>query len=210
MYFTNRKDAGRRLAKKLGKYRGSDVVVYGIPRGGVVTAYEIATKIKAPLDLIISRKIGHPLSAEYAIAALSESGRIVGDSSELQRVNSIWLEQEIKIQHEEIERRRKLYLKNRKSLPVKGKIVMLVDDGIATGLTLEAAIGDIKDRHPKKIIVVVPVAPFNIAKKIEDEVDEFVVLATPKQLPAGIGAYYEDFQQVSDQEVIDLIRGYSS
>lgn len=205
MYFKDRTDAGKQLAEKLTQYKGQDVIVYGLPRGGVVTAYEIAKKLKAPLDLIITRKIGHPYQPEYAIAALSENGKIVENKRELAHVDHEWFEEEVKAQHNEIQRRRTLYLKDLKPLPVKGKIAILIDDGIATGFTIEAAIRDVKYRHPKKIIVAVPVAPLGISQKLEHEVDKFVALDIPQYFLGGIGAYYGDFPQVSDEEVTYLM-----
>lgn len=205
MYFTDRTDAGKQLADKLTKYINQDVIVYGLPRGGVVSAYEVAKRLHAPLDLIITRKIGHPYEPEYAIAALSENGKIVENKGELVHVNHAWFEKEIQIQHAEIQRRRKLYLHERKPLPVKGKIAILVDDGIATGLTIEAAIKDMKHRHPKKIIVATPVASYDVVKKLEHEVDAVVALDTPEQFLGGIGGYYENFPQVSDQEVMYIM-----
>lgn len=206
MYFTDRTDAGKQLAEKLTKYAEQRVVVYGLPRGGVITAYEIAKKLRAPLDLIITRKIGHPYEPEYAIAALSENGKIVENKRELERVSHEWFEDEVKKQHDEIQRRRKLYLGDRKRQTVKGKIAILVDDGIATGLTMEAAIKDIKHRHPKKIIVAVPVIPLDVAEKLKKEVDKFVTLDAEKYFFGGIGGYYQNFPQVPDEEVVYLLR----
>jgi len=205
MRFTDRIDAGEKLAEKLTQYEGKDVIVYGFPRGGVVTAYEVAKRLHAPLDLILTRKIGHPFEPEYAIAAVSENGKIVENKKELQRVDHEWLDSEIKLQLEEIQRRRSAYLKDRKPLPVKGKIAILVDDGIATGLTMEAAIKDLKNRHPEKIIVAIPVIPFEVAKRLEGEVDALIALETALYFLGGIGAYYENFTQTTDQEVICLI-----
>lgn len=205
MYFTDRSDAGRELAKKLMKYAGKEIIVYAIPRGGVVTAYEIAKKLYAPLDLIITRKIGHPYEAEYAIAALSENGTIVGNQLELQKMNHDWLEHEIHIQRAEIQRRRKLYLQNRRPLPVEGKIAILVDDGIATGLTMEAAVKDIRNRHPKRIVIATPVAFADSLSMLRKSADDVIALAVPSHFPGGIGAYYINFPQVSDREVMSFI-----
>ncbi len=208
MRFADRHDAGRRLAAVvLAKYRGSDVVVYALPRGGVVTGFEIARSLGAPLDLIITRKIGHPLQPEYAIAAVGEDGSMLGTERELEAIDAHWLEEEKKRQQKEIKRRHEVYLGGREAIPAEGKIAILVDDGIATGLTMRVGILELKHRHPKKIIVAVPVAPASTADLIRSEADELVALDIPAdgEYLGAVGAYYDDFQQVEDEEVISLI-----
>lgn len=140
MYFKNRVDGGRKLADLLKKFKGKDVVIYALPRGGVVTAYEIAKEIQAPLDLIITRKIGHPYQPEYAIGAVAENGHSVFNKEEVAEIDENYLTSEAEKQKEEAKRRREIYLAGRKPIPYKGKVAILVDDGIATGLTMKAAI----------------------------------------------------------------------
>lgn len=207
MRFTDRQDAGRRLAEALAKYRGSDVVVYALPRGGVVAGSEIARALGAPLDLIITRKIGHPLQPEYAIAAIGENGSMLGTARELEAADTRWLEEEKNRQQQEIRRRHKTYLGGREAIPAEGKIAILVDDGIATGLTMRVGILELKHRHPEKIVVAVPVAPASIADLIRSEADELVALDIPadSEYLGAVGAYYDDFPQVTDREVIGFL-----
>lgn len=205
MHFKDRQDAGRQLGRRLAHYQGQDIVVYGLPRGGVVVAEEIAKILHAPLDLILAHKIGHPRHAEYAIAAISESGHLVGTEHELQAVGQTWLEQEKKQQLEEIKRKRKIYLKNRPSTPVQDKIAIIVDDGIATGLTMLAGIQELKGQQPKKIVVAVPVAPKETADLLKTMVDEVVAVEIPENFLGAVGAYYIDFDQVEDDEVVSLL-----
>lgn len=211
MYFRNRSEAGKLLAQALLKYKGQDVVVFALPRGGVVTAVEIAKALDAPLDLILAHKIGHPYQPEYAIAAISENGHTIGTSHELQRIDKKWFEEEKNLQMKEIKRKREKYLKGREEIPLKNKIAILVDDGIATGLTMRVGIVELKHRHPKKIVVAVPVAPKSTADLLRSEADEFVAVEVPEnhRFLGAVGAYYDDFSQTEDEEVIDILRKYA-
>lgn len=203
MNFKDRKEAGLQLADiLLSKYKDESVVIYGLPRGGVVVAFEVAKKLRAPLDLIITRKIGHKFQPEYAIAAVSENGCVVGDGSKTK--DKDWFKNEVEKEKIEAQRRSKAYLKGRKKSNVKGKIAIIVDDGIATGLTILAAISEIKLMHPKKIVVAVPVAPAEALKKLQNIVDDIVVINTPSNFYA-IGQYYDVFEQVTDKEVINIL-----
>lgn len=210
MSFKDRTDAGRLLADKLTKYSGEDVIVFAIPRGGVMTAVEIAKRLHAPLDLVITRKITHPYNPEYAIAATSENGHIVGNRRELAQVDEDWLEEEIEKQRLEAKRRRLKYLGGKKTHSLKGKTVILVDDGVATSLSLRAAIIEMKHHNPKKIIVAVPVIPMSSTLVVRAEVNELVALKTPPDslFLGAVGAYYDDFQQVSDEKVISILESY--
>lgn len=209
MYFKNRRDAGQQLSLRLANYKNKDVVVYALPRGGVVVAVEIARYLKAPLDLLLAHKIGHPHSREYAVAAVSESGHIVGTPQELQALGPGWLEEEKKEQMEEIKRKRRLYLKGRPDIPVKDKIAIVVDDGIATGLTMLVGIKELKDRHPQKIVVAVPVSPKSTADLLKKTVDDVVGLEIADYFHGAVGAYYEEFDQVEDEEVISILDSYA-
>jgi len=201
--FKDRQDAGRQLGKLLAKYKNKDVVVYAIPRGGVVLGAEVAKMLNAPLDLILAHKIPHPLQPEYAIAAVSESGHLVGSLTE----GKAWIESEKERQMQEIKRKRRMYLKDKKEIPLKGKIAIIVDDGLATGLTMRVGILELKDKLPKKIVVAVPVAPRDTADLVTSMVDEFVALDIPDDFMGSVGAHYLHFEQVEDEEVISLLEG---
>ncbi|WP_059359853.1 phosphoribosyltransferase [Parachlamydia acanthamoebae] len=206
-HFKDRHDAGRQLAELLEKYKDKDVIVYALPRGGVVIAEEIAKFLHASLDLIFAHKIGHPYQEEYAIAAISEHGLIVEASDELRFVDKKWFEKEKERQVLEMKRRRALYLKNIPKKSAKDKIAIIVDDGIATGLTMQAGIKELKSNQPKKIIAAVPVSPKSTAQLLASMVDEFVAIEIPPdgQFLGAVGAYYDEFYQVEDQEVIDIL-----
>src|SRR3989344_1657662 len=144
MRFKDRADAGRKLAHALNKFKGRQGVVYALPRGGVVLGVEIAQALHMPLDLVIPRKIGHPISPEYAIGAVVENGEKVCNEMEVARIDPEWFRREVERERQEARRRRELYLGGREPAPVEGKTAIIVDDGIATGLTMEVAIRDVK------------------------------------------------------------------
>jgi len=200
--FRNRKEAGKKLAKRLKKYSG--VVVYAVPRGGVVLGVEIAKKLSSPLGLVIVRKIGHPDSLEYAVGVVNESGGITGKGIELASLDKDWLKKEIIKAEREIRRRKKKYLSFGSQPEVKGKTVILVDDGVATGLTFLAAIKELRDQGAKKIVAALPVVSERALKKIKKKVEEVVVLEGELCMGA-VGACYEKFEQVEDDEVVDLL-----
>lgn len=205
MRFRDRAEAGRRLAALLADHVDGPAVVYPLPRGGVVLGVEIATALRLPLDLIIPRKIGHPYSPEYGIAAVVESGEIVKNEAEVARVDPAWFERAVERERAEARRRRELYLSGRAPVPVEGRIAILVDDGIATGLTMEAAIREARRRRPARTIVAVPVAPPDTAERMRREVDAFVALDVPEHYLGAVGAYYDHFPQLTDEEVIALL-----
>lgn len=205
MRFKNRTEAGQLLADKLQQYKGLPGVVYLLPRGGVPLGIEIAKSLVMDLDLIIPRKIGHPLNPEYAIAAVGETGEPVVNHTEVDRVDPEWFEKEVARQREEARRRRNAYLADREMIPVKGKVAILVDDGIATGLTMKAAIQDARARQPAKLIVAIPVVPADTAKVLEAMVDELVAIDIDKYYLGSVGAYYDQFSQVSDEEVVTML-----
>jgi len=210
IYFKDRKDAGQKLADAVLKYKGiTNVVVYALPRGGVVTGKEVAKKLGCPLDILIIRKIGHPSFQEYAIGAISEKGNAVFNEIELQSIDEKWLDAEIEKKKEEAKLKREIYFKNRRPINPEGKIAIIVDDGVATGLTMSAAIKEIKTNKPEKIIVAVPVAPKEFIDSIKKDIDELIVLYIPEIFLGAVGAYYENFNQVSDQEVLNLIKKFT-
>jgi putative phosphoribosyl transferase len=203
--FRDRTDAGLRLAEALIGYRDQPVVVYALPRGGVVLGVEVARALEAPLDLIVVRKIGHPLSPEYAIGAVAEDGYIVTNPEETGTLDEGWFERAASAELAEARRRRAVFLRGRSPVPVKGRIAIIVDDGLATGLTMRAAIYEIRKRHPRQVIVAVPVAAAEIARTIRMEADDLVVLHIPEGFFGSIGSFYRRFDQVPDEEVVALM-----
>lgn len=197
----DRKEAGILLSQKLEKYQNSDAIILAVPRGGVPIGYELSKNLHLPLDIILSKKIGHPLNKEYAIGAVSLDSTIINQHPDIPKE---YIEREIKHLRESMKDKYNLYMGYRKPSNIKGKTVIVVDDGIATGNTLLASIEMLKKRHPKKIIVAVPVVPFDTVKVFEQNTDEFVYLMAPKDF-RGVGRFYESFEQVADDEVIRML-----
>jgi len=203
--FRDRVEAGQKLAARLEPYKNQDVVVYALPRGGVPVAKEIARELQCPLDLVIIRKIGHPGNPEYALGAVTEDGRLVVDEEDLARVDPKWFEAEKDKQVQEAKRRRQLYLKGKEPISAAGKVAILVDDGIATGSTMLVAVKKIKQDNPQKVVVAVAVSPKETARRFEGQADEFVAVTVPEIFWGAIGYYYDDFTQVTDEEVVALL-----
>ena len=179
-------------------------MVFALPRGGVVLGYEIARRLHSPLDLLITRKIGYPGNEECAVCAVAEDGDMICDSS-ASRLDQEWLQSQAEKERQEAKRRRQVYLAGRSSIPVDGKVAIIVDDGVATGLTILLAIMELKHRHPKKIIVAVPVSSLEAAERIRAEADEFIALEIPQYF-SSVGEHYEQFPQLSDEDVVWHIR----
>ena len=208
MIFKDRQEAGYKLISKLQKYKNkADVIVLGLPRGGIVTAFEIAKGLNLPLDLVVTRKIGAPDNPEFAVGAITEKGEGIFNEATISiyGISQRYIDKEIKKEKKEAERRLRVYRENRPPLNLQGKIAILVDDGVATGLTLRAAIKSVKIKNAKKIVVAVPVIAQDSLEKIENEVDEVVCLDSPLYLSA-IGSFYESFTQTEDEEVIELMK----
>ncbi|MBI5794397.1 phosphoribosyl transferase [Candidatus Uhrbacteria bacterium] len=205
MRFHDRTQAAKELAKVLRKYRGEEVVVYALPRGGVILGQIVATYLHAPLDLLVPRKIGHPSMPEFAIAAVTELGEVVQNKEEVARVDPAWFAQAVEQERKEAKRRREVYLQGRARADVAGKTAIIVDDGIATGLTVRAAIADVRRSKPARVILAVPVAPRDTVQALEGLVDQVIVLEMPQFFQGSIGAYYDSFDQVSDEEVVHLL-----
>lgn len=205
MTFRNRQDAGKRLAEKLMKFKGENPIILAIPRGGVVVAREIAIALGVELNLIIPRKIGAPHNPELAIGAVTEDGSAILDQDLISYLNvsEKYIESEQQRQIAEIKRRIEKY--RIKETELKGRVVILVDDGIATGSTMLAAIKSVKNQKAERIIVAVPVAPPDTIEKMEKEVDEIICLYTPPYFNA-VGAFYQHFDQTTDEEVIGIIK----
>jgi putative phosphoribosyl transferase len=205
--FGDRKEAGVELASRLKDYMDTEgVIVLALPRGGVVTGREVASYLNCPIDVIIVRKVGYPGQPEFAIGAVSETGTVVLNERVISSydVSEEYVEEEVARQKEEVERRVSLYRKGQRLPDLKDKKVILVDDGVATGSTIKAAISTLKDEGLKKLIVAVPVAPPATVVEIERMVDEVVCLETPADFMA-VGGYYRDFGQVTDEEVIEVL-----
>jgi len=207
MTFRNRQDAGIKLAQKLeGTHKHlRHLVVCALPRGGVVLGVEVARLLDAPLGLAITRKIGHPQNPEYAICAVGQYGEPICNKTEQSQVDSAWLERRIAFERQEIKRRREKYSGNRKIPSLKHKTVILVDDGIATGLTMRAAINDMRALKAKHIFVAVPVVPPDTYQLLKNSVDDVIALSVPTFFRGAIGSYYDEFDQVADAEVIQML-----
>lgn len=208
-YFADRQEAGRRLAEALGPFRDRNPLVLALPRGGVPVGYEIAAALDCPLDVIMVRKIGAPQQPELAAAAVVDGERpetVRNDRViDMLGITDGYLEDETARQLAEIERRRSLYLSGRPRPSLKGVTALLVDDGIATGSTIRAAAHGVARAGPASVVIAVPVAPPDTVDILRNEVDDVVCLETPAGFGA-IGAFYTDFHQVSDDEVIDCLR----
>lgn len=203
--FINRQEAGERLTQKLESYRGKDAIILALPRGGVVVGHEVARALSLPLDIIAVRKIGHPASSEYAIGAVDESGIRIFNDAEAAAIDRGWLKEETVRQMQESKRRGALYRAGRKTPEIAGKIAIIVDDGIATGLTMRLAVRIVKAQHPHKIVVAVPVASPESIRDLEEEgADEIIVLEDPESFLGAVATHYRRFEQVGDEEVIRL------
>lgn len=210
MYFKDRADAGKKLSKLLEKYRNKEAVIYALPRGGVILGGEIARELSLPLSLVITRKIGHPAQKEYAICVIAEDGHMICNKDEKAFLTEDWLHKQIEQEKQEAKRRREVYLVDQKPLSAKKKIAIIVDDGIATGLTMELAIRELKHDDPKKIIVAVPVITKDISEKFKKEGVELAALEFPEFHLGSVGAYYENFPQVEDAEAIEILKNAST
>lgn len=204
--FRDREDAGRRLAERLARYRHDDAVVLALPRGGVPVGYEVARSLEAPLDVFVARKLGAPGQPELAIGAVAPGGvRILNDLVVRHLgVSEDWIEAVAEKELLEIRRRMRSFRGERPEPEIRGRTVILVDDGVATGMTVRAAIRAIREKSPRKIVLAVPVCAAVTADALASEVDELVCLQTPADLWA-IGLWYENFHQLDDGEVVGLL-----
>jgi predicted phosphoribosyltransferase len=207
--FSDRIDAGQRLASALMEYKRNDLIILAIPRGGVIVAHEVAKKLEASLDIVIPRKIRAPSQPELAIGAVTQDGTTLLNTEIIHHLNvsESYLQEEKQIQIEEINRRMRKYRGDRKSVVLNGKVVILIDDGIATGATVRAAIRSIRKQKPMSIIIAVPVGPRDTIEKVKKEADEVVCLDTPEPFFA-ISQFYRRFNQTSDEKVIRLLESY--
>lgn len=207
VFFKDRQEGGQELIPKLEKYRNNnDTIVLGLPRGGVVTAFEISSALNLPLDIIVPRKISAPGAPELAIGAITEDGELIlNESTKEYKIDPEYLKSAIQTQKKEARRRIKAYRGNRPPLSLKNKIAIIVDDGVATGATIRAAIKSARKSQAKKVIVAVPVISQESFRIIKNEVDEIIFLDAPLFFGA-VGAFYKKFSQTEDQEVIELLK----
>ena len=207
MLFRNRQEAGRELALRLQKYANrEDVIVLGVPRGGIPVAFEVATALHVPLDIFVLRKLGVPGHEELAFGAIGSGGARVLNPGVVTSlgISELEIAAVTKIEQEELERREGHYRGNSPPLDVHERVVILVDDGIATGASLWAAIHAIRKMRPAALVVATPVAPRETCMHLRQEVDELVCAQMPPGFQA-VGQFYQDFSQVSDEEVIELL-----
>lgn len=205
--FEDRREAGKKLAAELEKFTKEKVMVLAIPRGGVVVGYEIAKKLHAPLDVIVPRKLRAPNQPELAIGAITEDGNMILNE---QIVNSLnvtndYIEIESRRQQLEIQRRLQAYKEEQKIPDLTGFQVIVVDDGIATGATMKAALSSVRKRGAKSVILAIPVAPSKSLKILEKAADEIICLFSPNFFFA-IGQFYRNFEQTSDKKVKELLK----
>lgn len=206
--FANRTEAGRELAATLDAFRGRpDVIVLGLPRGGVPVAFEVADALGAPLDVFTVRKLGAPGNEEYALGAIATGGVVAIDRAAVHalRVSDRALESLIARERRELSRRERLYRGDRASPSVAGKTVIVVDDGLATGATMQAAVAALRTLQPHRIIAAAPVGSTEACAALRQVADACLCSRVPRPF-GGVGAWYDDFSQTSDDEVLDLLR----
>jgi len=204
----NRAEAGRRLVEPLLKYANRpDVIILALPRGGVPVAYEVATALKVRLDLMLVRKLGAPSHPEYAMGAIAGGGiQILNDDAfRAHSIDRADFEAVVARETQELSRRERVYRRNRPPLQLKNQVVILIDDGLATGSSMMAAVHAVRAQAPSRIVVAVPVAPLETVETLRMEVDEVICPLIPEWL-MSIGYWYLDFPQTSDEEVIDLMQ----
>jgi predicted phosphoribosyltransferase len=207
MLFRDRLDAGRRLAEKLSRYAGkSDVVVLALPRGGVPVAAEVARALDAPLDVFLVRKLGFPGQEELAMGAIASGGSRVLNTSLLRRlhVSPEIIDAVAMRERHELDRREREYRGSHPLLPVRGRTVILVDDGLATGASMHAAVAALRTQEPARIVVAVPVGAPSTCEDLRQIADEIVCAETPEPF-AAVGQWYDDFSQTTDEEVRQLL-----
>ncbi|HEY6283105.1 MAG TPA: phosphoribosyltransferase family protein [Nitrososphaerales archaeon] len=211
MLFRNREEAGRKLAGALMEFKGKDVVVLGIPRGGVVVANEVAKALGAPLDIVVTRKIEAPGEPEYALGAVTQEGDVIMDRQAAESLGATpaYLDDQVRKKKEEVKERMQRLRGDAPYPRLEGRVVVIVDDGIATGSSVSAAVMSVKKRKPKEVVVAVPVAPADAVEALASEGARVVCLETPGPFLA-IGEFYGDFDQVEDLEVKRILEERSS
>lgn len=207
MIFADRREAGQHLAAELKRFSNEPSVVLALPRGGIVLGAEVAKALKAPLGLVLVRKIGHPSYPEYAIGAVAEDEPPVYNEREASAIDQAWLSDAEAQAQSLIKQRREMYYGSDFRPPeVAGKTAIIVDDGIATGLTMQAAIRAVRGKEAEKVVVAVPVASVESIDELKPITDEIIVLDRPENFLGAVAAHYQEFEQVNDQEVRMLLR----
>ena len=208
--FVDRHDAGIELASRLHKYRGrSDIVVLALPRGGVPVAFEVAEALSAPLDVFVVRKLGMPGHPEFAMGAIASGGvRVLSDVVRWYNISQSAVEEVTRSEQAELERREREYREGRPLTQLRGRIVILVDDGLATGSTMRAAVQAVRALEPARVVVAVPVGAPSTCDEFQDITDETVCARTPEPFSA-VGLWYRDFSQTSDEEVRQLLEDHA-
>jgi putative phosphoribosyl transferase len=207
MRFRDRREAGRQLAGRLGAYRGDQVLVLGLPRGGVEVAYEVARALNAPLDVVVARKIGAPFQPELGVGAIAEDGPPVFDERALQALQLSFEDLAPLIARERAELRRRVqrYRQGRAAPQVPDRTVLLVDDGLATGVTARAALRSLARRQPHRLVLAAPVCAPETVRQLREDADDVVCVVRPERF-AAVGLWYEDFRQTSDETVLELLK----
>lgn len=205
MYFQDRYDAARQLAIQLEKYKGNDGVILAIPRGGVPIGYYLAKHLGFDLDLLMTKKIGHPANEEYAIGAVGLEDSIIEDTT---NVSDAYLDEMIPRIRRQLKETYKKFMGRTTPADIRDKITIVVDDGIATGRTILATLKMLRNKQPGKLIVAVPVASDQAAERISQEVDELICLYIPSRF-YGVGKFYLDFSQTQDREVMALLKEFA-
>ncbi len=201
MYFSDRYDAAMQLAPLLEKYKKEKGVILAVPRGGVPIGYYLAKYLDFPLDLLMTKKLGHPGNEEFAIGAVSLEGSIIEETT---GVPELYIREETRRIREQLKERYIKFMGNKEPVDIKGKIIIVVDDGVATGRTILSTIKILRNKEPRKIVVAVPVASEEAADRIKEVVDDFICLHTPYPF-YGVGRFYADFTQVEDEDVLLLL-----
>jgi len=211
LLFSDRVDAGKKLAKALERFKGSDVVILGIPRGGVVVANEVAETLGAPLDVVVTRKIEAPGEPEYGLGAVTQDGEVILDRKAVESLgaSSEYLDDQVRKKRREVKERMEGLRSDKPYPSLEGKVVIIVDDGIATGSSVGAAVMSVRKRRPKDVIVAVPVAPRDALEALREDGTKVVCLETPGSFLA-IGEFYSDFNQVEDVEVKRILDANSA
>jgi predicted phosphoribosyltransferase len=202
MFFLDRYDAAMQLVPLLEKYKNEEGVILAVPRGGMPIGYYLAKYFNFPLDLLMTKKIGHPANEEFAIGAVGLEDSIV---DKFYNVPDYYIEHETNRIRRTLVERYKKFMGDREPVDIKNKIVIVVDDGIATGKTILATLKLLRSRHPKKLVVAVPVSSAEAAGIIEKHADEFITVYMPEPF-YGVGRFYHDFREVKDEEVMNLLR----
>lgn len=202
MYFINRPDAARQLAEKLEKYKNTNSVILAVPRGGVPIGYYLANHLNLPFDLLMTKKIGHPNNPEFAIGAVGLKDAFI---EETQGIPLGYFDKEIANVQQQLKERYEKFMGKKSPASIKDKIIIIVDDGVATGRTILATLKMLRSQQPKKIVVAVPVSSQQAARRISEQVDEFICLYIPAPF-FGVGNFYQDFSQTTDEEVIAMLK----